>query len=169
MNTNNEKKTTDDLSKVEGYVSYSPATLEDDLKRMDFDYFNTSVSRDNLLEKLTPLVMDMRIDTNVCDKESAAALDSQMSVVNTYMSLLNDKEKSIKQKIEIKTKQRELIDAGKKTDAFIEALDIITKKHSENFIKSKVTQADSELQNRISEENITVSEQELRDDPTDLS
>ena len=177
MNTNipnneeiqNDKIIENDNTDVEEYVSYTPATLEDDLKKMDFTYHSTANYRSKLLNKLEPIVMSMHIETDVSDRESAAALDSQMSVINTYMSLLNDTEKSIKQKIEIKTRQKELLENGKKTDAFMEALDIITKKYSEEFIKNQMVTSSETLNKRIVDENITVSEQELREDPTDLS
>lgn len=180
MNINNEETTDNSvqnnsneeieiMNKQIADISYTPMTLEDDLKKMDVDYNLTSLYRSNLLNKLVPIVMNMHIETDVSDKDSASALDSQMGVINTYMSLLNDTEKSIKQKIEIKTKQRELIEDGKKTDVFIEALDLITKQKSEEFISKQINNAASILTQRISDENITVSEQELRDDPTDLS
>lgn len=152
----------------ETIVSYTPDTLEDDLKKMDKCFNDTSSIRQQIIKKLTPIVLNMDIDTeSVMDRESASALDSKLNVINSLNNLLNDEDKSIKTKIEIKTKQKELIENGKQAEAFVTALNELSRLKTE-AIQSAMNTADDSLNQRIYEENIEVSEAELRDDPTDL-
>lgn len=150
------------------FVSYTPDTLEDDLKKMD-KCFNDSFSiRQQLINKLTPIVLRMELDTEgVTDRESASALDSKMNVINSLNTLLNDEDKAIKTKIEIKTKQKELIENGKQAEAFVAALNELSRIKTE-AVQNAINIADDTLDKRIIDENVTVSETELRDDPHDL-
>ena len=152
----------------ETVVSYTPNTLEDDLKKMDKCFNDTSSIRQQIIKKLTPIVLNMDIDTeSVMDRESASALDSKLNVINSLNNLLNDEDKAIKTKIEIKTKQKELIENGKQAEAFVTALNELSRLKTE-AVQTAMSSADDSLNQRVLEESIEVSEAELRDDPTDL-
>ncbi len=149
-------------------VSYTPNTLEEDLKKMDKCFNDSSSIRQKIINKLTPIVLNMELDTEgVMDRESASALDSKMNVINSLNTLLNDEDKAIKTKIEIKTRQKELIENGKQAEAFVTALNELSRIKTE-AVQSAMSRADDTLNQRVLEESITVSEEELRDDPTDL-
>jgi hypothetical protein len=124
-----------------------------------------------LVEKLTPVVMDMQFDTKVVDREGAAALDSQMNVVKTYMDLLNDKEKSIKTKIDVKSKQKELVSNGQLIETFVSSIKEANKNRIANKQKNSSIMEDAEelLETRVAIDNIVIAEGELREDPTDLA
>ena len=149
-------------------VSYTPNTLEDDLRKMDKCFNETSSIRQKLINKLVPIALQMEIDTEiVTDKESALALDSKLNIINSLNNLLNDEDKSIKTKIDIKTKQREIVESGKQSEAFVAALNELSRIKTE-AIQSVIANADTDLDQRIVVENVTISESELRDDPNDL-
>ena len=149
-------------------VSYTPDTLEDDLRNMDKRFNDSSSIRQQLISKLVPIALKMELDTEgVTDRETALALDSKLNVINSLNNLLNDEDKAIKTKIDIKTKQKELIENGKQAEAFVTALNELSRLKVES-IQSSMNVADDTLDQRVSSENITVNEAELRDDPTDL-
>lgn len=151
-------------------ATYTAQTLDDDLKKLDITFESTATKRANLVDKLEPIVMSMDISTEVVDRDSAAALDSKINVVNTYMSLLNDEDKAIKTKIDVKAKQKELLDTGKMAEAFIASVVDANKKRLEKKqnMPAVMEKADVELQSRIESDAIIISEGELRTDPTDL-
>lgn len=152
-------------------ASYTSDTLDEDLRKLDFTYNKADDLRDLLVEKLTPVVMDMQFDTKVVDREGAAALDSQMNVVKTYMDLLNDKEKSIKTKIDVKSKQKELVSNGQLIETFVSSIKEANKNRIANKQKNSSIMEDAEelLETRVSIDNIVIAEGELREDPTDLA
>ena len=149
-------------------VSYTPDTLEDDLRNMDKRFNDSSSIRQQLISKLVPIALKMELDTeNVTDRETASAFDSKLNVINSLNNLLNDEDKAIKTKIDIKTKQKELIENGKQAEAFVTALNELSRLKVE-AIQSSMNVADDTLDQRVYSENITINEAELRDDPTDL-
>lgn len=151
-------------------ISYSPASLEDDLKKMDRVYYDTDSVRQSIIDKLAPIAMKMYLTPDdVCDRETAAALDAKMNVINTLSNLLNDQDKAIKTKIDIKTRQRELIENGKQTEIFISALEQFTKEKIQNMAKKAQSTADADLAIRAGDEGMEISEAELRADPHDLT
>mgnify|MGYP001343509641 CR=1 FL=1 len=152
-------------------ASYTSDTLDEDLRKLDFTYNKADDLRDLLVEKLTPVVMDMQFDTKVVDREGAAALDSQMNVVKTYMDLLNDKEKSIKTKIDVKSKQKELVSNGQLIETFVSSIKEANKNRIANKQKNSSIMEDAEelLETRVAIDNIVIAEGELREDPTDLT
>lgn len=152
-------------------ASYTSDTLDEDLRKLDFTYNKADDLRDLLVEKLTPVVMDMQFDTKVVDREGAAALDSQMNVVKTYMDLLNDKEKSIKTKIDVKSKQKELVSNGQLIETFVSSIKEANKNRIANKQKNSSIMEDAEelLETRVAIDNIVIAEGELREDPTDLA
>lgn len=164
----------DTNEQIDDDIAQFQTTLEADLKNMDKTYFASADLRQRIVDKLESTVLNMNIITEVSDRDSAAALDSQMNVVNTLANLLNDADKAIKTKIEIKTKQRELIENGKQAEAFIATLNELSKRRAEakaagTTFTTNMDAADAALIERIQTDNIEVNDAELREDPTDLT
>ena len=160
---------TDTENDLEETISYTPNTLEEDLRKMDRTFNDANDIRQAIIQKLTPIVLDMELNTEVVDREGASALDAQMGVITTLNNILNDTEKSVKTKIDIKTRQRELVENGRQAEAFITALNDLSKAKAEEMARKAQASADEELDIRITDEHITVNEAELRSDPTDLT
>lgn len=151
------------------YVStYDSTTLEEDLKSFDQTYGRTADLRQQIIDKLTPVVLKININTEVCDRDSASALDSQMNVIKTFSDLLNDSDKAIKSRVDMKTKQKESADGTQTMMAFVESLRQAHKARA-NRTASAMATIDDQLEQRVAEEAIIISEGELRDDSTDLS
>lgn len=152
-------------------ATYTPDTLDDDLKKFDKTYNTTADLRQQLLDKLTPVVMNINIVTEVVDRDSAAALDSQMGVIKTFTDILNDTDKAIKTKVDMKTKQKEEVGAGQLIGAFMDTLKLAHKTRAENSAKASsiAMTAESALEERVAQDAIIISEGELRDSSTDLS
>lgn len=153
------------------YISnYSTDTLEEDLKKFDHTYNTTASIRQQLVDKLTPVVMKLNINTEVIDRDSAAALDSQMNVVKTFMDILNDSDKAIKSKVDMKSKQKDTEDNIQLAGLFVETLKEAHKTRADNASKSAsiANVADDYLANRVADASIIISEGELRTDSTDL-
>lgn len=152
-------------------ATYTPDTLDDDLKKFDKTYNTTSDLRQQLLDKLTPVVMNININTEVVDRDSAAALDSQMGVIKTFTDILNDTDKAIKTKVDMKTRQKEEVGAGQLIGSFMDALKLAHKTRAENSLNASsiAASADSELEELVAKHDIVISEGELRDNAMDLS
>lgn len=152
-------------------ATYTPDTLDDDLKKFDRTYNTTADLRQQLLDKLTPVVMNINIITDVSDRDSASALDSQMGVIKTFTDILNDTDKAIKTKVDMKTKQKDEVGATQLIDSFMGALKLAHETRAANTRNASTISAatDSALEELVAKHDIVISEGELRDSATDLS
>lgn len=148
---------------------------EDILESMDTSLLHyqqtvrtTQDKRYTALERLEPLLATA---TMIEDGEKPSTIEAKMNIVNTYTTLLDKIDKASHTKAITSMKKQEnesRADEGKQVVAFMQQLAGKPDPFQDRSLDN-ISHASDAVDQRTTDENITVEDTELREDPDDLS
>lgn len=94
-----------------------PTTVKQDLIVLDNVFDKTQARREEVINKLSSVISGMEISTN-----DAKVIGAQMSIVNTYLNVLNGQEGNIARRVGSKLKQLETETVSKHSSAVADLL-----------------------------------------------
>lgn len=147
----------------------TPTRLVDDLLQLDAVFDGTRAKRDALEKQLEVAVSKLTFE----NFENARAIEVQLQLVNTYRSLLSDKEGSIGRRVNSKLKHAEANSAAKHSAAVAELLSRInpsTVNLNVTLPPANPAQDEARLEAAFQESGLNpVMDTELKTDPSDVN
>jgi len=144
-----------------------PTTVKQDLVQLDGVFNKTNDLRDTIIEKLGSAIQTMEIA-----QDAPKLMESQMGIINTYLSVLDGKEANVSRRVASKLKQVETETASKHSAAVADLLTKISTRG--NYFNKDNQPVDQSIIDRQVEEAFEVSgldpilATELKTDPKDL-
>ena len=120
------------------------------------------------LEKVEPLLATA---TTISEDEKPSSIEAKMGIINTYTTLLDKIDKASHTKAVTSMKKQEnesRADEGKQVVAFMQQLAGKPDPFQDKTLDNIPTASDA-VEQRTTDENITVEDTELRENPDDLS
>jgi hypothetical protein len=99
----------------------TPTGVTADLVQLDQIFDEGRVKRNEILDKLAPVIQGLTINT-----QNARQTEVEMQVINTYLGIIKDNEASVHKRVSSKLKQVEADTSSKHSAAVTELLEKIT-------------------------------------------
>lgn len=133
-------------------------TLEEDVANVDEVFDRTANKRDIILDK----IMDVVNDFKITDKSSSREIETQLAKINTASSVLNDMEKAVVTKANLKVKLKDMESQDNHNEAIIETLKAINlSKINTNYEPINEEKLDKEIEERIVDDGLDITDGEL--------
>lgn len=155
------------MSETDDPVKASVRDIMDDMVELDITFDHTREQRQSIYNKLKMTLDKLDIDV----KDDSETMSSKLQVFNTATSVLNDMDKQIRDKISLKSKvkleESEVQHSKAITEQFSKLIYI---EPTSNSDKTNITEIDDNvISEKLKNNNLTISETELREDSKDIS
>jgi hypothetical protein len=140
------------------------SSFEEDISQLDKTYVKTAFLRDKLTEKL----MDAVDKTNLFPNGDPDTTHAQLAVFNSVSSILNDIDKQIYNRANLKLKVKQGDSEEEDRKQIIEILNNYSLKElDKDYVEQDISEIEKELDDELEKRALEINDGELLEDPKD--